>query len=142
MTMTIETLPPQHTHLSGPVCSYWYSTGHRHHEDPGTCIHSSCELIVYGSCVACDVDNGMPLELALAAAAETAWTQEQMARGELAFAPETMPCYECGHADPDQAIPGDLGFPYVDRKVTALGPVTNRADPTQTYRLSCGHLAF
>jgi hypothetical protein len=27
-----------------------------------------------------------------------------------------------------------------DQPIIALGPVVNVADPTQTYRLSCGHL--
>lgn len=39
-------------------------------------------------------------------------------------------CYEC------KPLTG------VEQLCTALGPVTNRADPTQTYRLACGHLAI
>lgn len=38
-------------------------------------------------------------------------------------------CYACS----------DFHEPYVKRQVVEDGPVVNRADPTQTYRLSCGH---
>lgn len=45
--------------------------------------------------------------------------------------PETALCFEC------KAVDG------IERKVLAQGPVTNlRQDPTQTYRLECGHLAI
>ena len=43
---------------------------------------------------------------------------------------EMIECYEC------KPVTGEL------RRCVALGPVTNRADPTQTYRLECGHLAI
>lgn len=42
----------------------------------------------------------------------------------------TMLCYQC------KPITG------VERVCTALGPVTGRADPTQTYKLECGHTAI
>jgi hypothetical protein len=44
---------PGHVCHTGPLCAYWYSTGPRHHEDPGGCIHSSCMEIVHEDCPAC-----------------------------------------------------------------------------------------
>lgn len=44
--------------------------------------------------------------------------------------PEKMPCHHCKPVD------------GVMRKVLGEGPITNRADPTQTHRLECGHLAI
>lgn len=67
------------------------------------------------------------------ARAENAYYERELKRGELAFCPETMQCWECG---------GFNGVTAPEHTVVALGPVTNRADPTATYRLSCGHLAF
>jgi hypothetical protein len=58
---------------------------------------------------------------------------EQEARGDLAGCPETIGCYECGGFD---------GHTAPERTVVALGPVVDRADPTQTYRLACGHTAI
>lgn len=48
-------------------------------------------------------------------------------------------CWDCGRADPEQAKPDEHGFPVVMRKCTALGAVVNKADPTQSYELECGH---
>lgn len=62
-----------------------------------------------------------------------AYTEAQLARGDLAFAPDTMPCYICAVGS---------GANAVDRKVTALGHVVGAADPTQTYVLDCGHVAI
>lgn len=62
-----------------------------------------------------------------------AWLEAEAARGDLAFTPETMPCYACGGFD---------GMTAPERRIVALGPVVNRADPTQTYRLECGHTAI
>lgn len=45
--------------------------------------------------------------------------------------PDTLPCYQC---KPVNGI--------VERRVLGEGPVVDRADPTQTYRLECGHLAI
>jgi len=50
-------------------------------------------------------------------------------RGELAGTPEFMACYECGGFD---------GITAPQRLVIALGPVVG-SDPTETYRLECGH---
>jgi hypothetical protein len=65
--------------------------------------------------------------------AEDAYYEAQAARGELAGVAETAPCYECCGFD---------GVHFVERKIVALGPVINPADPTQTYKLECGHSAF
>lgn len=62
--------------------------------------------------------------------AEEAYYAAEAARGELAGSPHTMPCYACGGYD---------GVTAPEREVVALGLITNRADPTQTYRLACGH---
>jgi hypothetical protein len=65
--------------------------------------------------------------------AELAFHAAEEARGPLAYTPEQMECYECG------------GFNGADgpmKRVVALGKVVNRADPTQTYRLECGHVAI
>jgi hypothetical protein len=43
---------------------------------------------------------------------------------------EMIDCYTC------KPIVGE------PRKCTALGPVVNPADPTQSYQLECGHLAI
>lgn len=43
---------------------------------------------------------------------------------------EMIDCYDC------KPIVGEK------RKCVALGPVTNSADPTQTYKLECGHYAI
>ena len=47
---------------------------------------------------------------------------------------EMLPCYTCR---PQTDVDAD-GHPCVMRQCTGLGPVVNRADPTQTYLLSCG----
>lgn len=67
------------------------------------------------------------------AAAQFAWEEAEAARGPLAGAPDTMPCYECGGFD---------GVTAPEREVVALGPVVNAADPTSTYKLACGHTAM
>lgn len=64
---------------------------------------------------------------------ENAYYAHELERGELAFCPETMPCWECG---------GFNGVTAPERTVVDIGPTVNKADPTATYRLSCGHLAF
>lgn len=43
---------------------------------------------------------------------------------------EMIDCYSC------KPVVG------VKRRCVALGPIVNRADPTQSYRLDCGHLAI
>ncbi len=75
-------------------------------------------------------EDGPPMS-----AEEQAFYAAEMARGELAFAPDELPCYACGGFvfDPAKA-------PM--RRVTGLGGVTRDADPTQVYRLECGHGAI
>jgi hypothetical protein len=51
---------------------------------------------------------------------------------------EMLPCWEC-RPQTDRDADGN---PCVMRECVARGPVTNRADPTQTYKLSCGHLTI
>lgn len=46
---------------------------------------------------------------------------------------EEMECYQC---------PTATFHSPVKRKCVALGPVVNPADPTQSYKLECGHLAI
>jgi hypothetical protein len=56
---------------------------------------------------------------------------------------ELLECYICLRECPDALIEkDDHGFPCVMRECVALGPVVNRADPTQSYKLSCGHYAI
>lgn len=51
-----------------------------------------------------------------------------------------MACYECARENPTSTVTRDAdGWPCVWRECTALGPVVNRADPTQSYELDCGH---
>jgi hypothetical protein len=62
-----------------------------------------------------------------------AWCDEQTKRHEEGRdypIGEMLECYEC------KPVEGLL------RKCVAFGPVVNRADPTQSYRLECGHLAI
>lgn len=68
----------------------------------------------------------------LPSAEEYAFYEREATRGELAGAPDMLHCYECGGftgREEDAPL----------RKVTKLGPVVNRADPTQSYVLECGH---
>lgn len=75
-----------------------------------------------------------------------AWLDAQAARGDLAGCPETMACYDCGRAALAAGQPhatDDLGMPYIEQPVTALGPVAEaHRDPTSTYRLACQHIAI
>lgn len=52
-----------------------------------------------------------------------AFLAAEEARGPLAGAPDQLDCYRCGTV----------------QTVTALGKVADHADPTQSYRLACGH---
>lgn len=60
---------------------------------------------------------------------------------ELAFAPDEMECYDCGRHLPLRICQIDRwGMPYFMRRVVGLGPIAEaHRDPTQTYRLQCGH---
>lgn len=46
---------PSHTCRQGPLCAYWFSSGHP--EDPGACIHGSCMDIVHGFCPRCMIED-------------------------------------------------------------------------------------
>ena len=63
-------------------------------------------------------------------AAEEAFWAAEAARGELAGAPDSLPCHACPET------PAPL------RTVVALGPVGRGPDPWQTYKLACGHTAI
>ena len=70
---------------------------------------------------------GHPAEVCDCDPAYEAFVEAEAARGDLAFAPDALPCYVC-----DRTV-----------TVTALGPVVEaRRDPTQSYRLACGHAAI
>lgn len=75
-------------------------------------------------------------------AAMEAYYEKEAARGELAGTPETLPCYECSR------IAGVVIDPLnesnlIERKVVALGPIAEaHRDPTQTYKLACGHVTI
>jgi len=55
------------------------------------------------------------------------WAAKEIERGELAFAPNQLPCPYCENTM---------------RTVTKLGPVGPTADPTQSYVLECGHVTI
>jgi hypothetical protein len=60
-----------------------------------------------------------------------AYCEAELARGELAGVAETAECYECCGFD---------GIHFEIRKIVALGPVVEaHRDPTQSYKLECGH---
>jgi hypothetical protein len=61
--------------------------------------------------------------------AETTALLQELRRVERAGLPETLGCFECGGFDGTAP----------ERKVVRHGPVVDRADPTQTYVLECGH---
>jgi hypothetical protein len=53
-----------------------------------------------------------------------------------------MECYDCGRQHL-MVMEDAWGFRFVWRRPVGLGPVINqRQDPTQTYRLECGHGAM
>lgn len=61
---------------------------------------------------------------------EDEYYEKETARGELAFAPEVADCFQCDRFG-------------VEKKIVALGPIVDaRRDPTQSYRLECGHLTI
>jgi len=61
---------------------------------------------------------------------------------ELAMLPDEMECYECGHQHLMVMLDA-WGFKFVWRGVTGLGPIAEaHRDPTQMYRLECGHLTM
>ena len=63
---------PAHTCLEGPLCSYWHSPSYTV-EDPGLCVHDSCNNITHVGCVACfteamDAEYARPAEPVIDAA--------------------------------------------------------------------------
>lgn len=73
--------------------------------------------------------------------AEERYAEEQLARGELAGAPDEMPCHQC-HLEAGNK-PDLTEETVVRRQVVGVGPVLEaHRDPTASYRLECGHLAF
>jgi hypothetical protein len=61
---------------------------------------------------------------------------------ELAMLPDFMECYDCGRQHL-MVMTDDFGFKYVLRRPVGLGPIAEaHRDPTQTYRLECGHGAM
>lgn len=61
---------------------------------------------------------------------------------ELAMLPDWMECWECGHEH--LMVQFDrFGMKFVWRRPVGLGPIAEaHRDPTQMYRLECGHLAM
>ena len=77
-------------------------------------------------------------------AAYDRWMQERVDRlgPELAILPDRMECYECGR----QHLMVQLdkwGMKFVWRRPVGLGPIAEaHRDPTQVYKLECGHLTM
>jgi len=69
----------------------------------------------------------------LPAMSEDEWYEYEAGRGELGMTPEQIGCFECGGFD---------GKTEPLRTVVGLGGVVNPSDPTQTYRLVCGHVVI
>ncbi|MEV4806795.1 hypothetical protein AB0K18_42945 [Nonomuraea sp. NPDC049421] len=75
-----------------------------------------------------------PLHLALAyirALTRMEPTPAEREAAERRSYPAMMACYTCAYDGIE-----------VERPVAALGDIVNPADPTQTYRLACGHTTF
>lgn len=75
-----------------------------------------------------------------------AYLEREAERGELAFTPHELPCYACTR----EAIRrGCSGLDVMDdnkclrQEVVSLGRVVEaHRDPTQTYKLACGHITI
>ena len=67
---------------------------------------------------------------------------------ELAMLPDFMECYECARnplmlLTPRRIVRGEFGIKCVMRRPVGLGPIADeRRDPTQTYRVECGHVVM
>lgn len=136
-----DVIDPIHTCSQGPVCEFWSVPRVNNGSvtallDDPTCGHESCYQIMYrsdpGTCEGCYDDWAAaqcPPDTRTQAEidAENAWHDQEQARGELAYSPHEMECYKC------------LPVTGIVRKVMELGPVTRGFDPTQTYKLECGH---
>jgi hypothetical protein len=113
------------------------------------CVHASCNTIeIEGGqpCMTCGWEYNC--EDCQSEEAYNRWLDERVQRlgVELAMLPDRIECYTCGRnplmlLTPSRLDKGDLGFKFVWRRPVGLGPVVEeRRDPTQTYRLECGHL--
>lgn len=61
---------------------------------------------------------------------------------ELAMLPDWMECYDCGR-EHLMVMTSKCGIKYVLRRPVGLGPIVDaHRDPTQMYRLECGHLTM
>lgn len=70
-------------------------------------------------------------------ASEDEWLAYEESRGSMAMQPEHLPCYPC-----TREAGGDVmnEARCVWRPVEKLGPVCEpHRDPTQSYKLACGH---
>jgi hypothetical protein len=93
-------------------------------------IHEWIRIDADGNIVGCDRQEP-PEPQEPADPAYEAYCEAQLARGELAGVAETAECYECCGFD---------GIHFEIRKIVALGPVVEaHRDPTQSYKLECGH---
>ena len=109
------------------------------------CVHESCNTI--------EINNGQPCftcgwayNCADCQAEEeyNKYLDERVQRLglELAVLPDFMECYTCGLQH--LIVMKDIwNMKYVLRRPVGLGPIAEaHRDPTQTYRLECGHLAM
>ncbi len=72
------------------------------------------------------------------------YMEERVARlgAELAMLPDEIECYDCGRQHL-MVMQDAWGFKFVWRRPTGLGPIAEaHRDPTQMYRLECGHLTM
>jgi hypothetical protein len=118
---------------------------------PCTCSCDSCEEARYWDnwrqpCQTCGAEGPCKPDCA-----EDKYNRELAERverlgPELAMLPDLIECYACGRnplmlLTPSRLHVGDLGFKYVLQPPVGLGPIAEaHRDPTQTYRLKCGHL--
>jgi hypothetical protein len=115
--------------------------GPMHHEDPGDDMYGPpCPDCGFErTCEACKAED-----------AYYEYMAERVERlgEELAMLPDFMECYDCGRnplmlLTPSRLVIRDLGFKCVMRRPVGLGPIAEaHRDPTQTYRLECGHGAI
>jgi hypothetical protein len=109
------------------------------------CVHESCntiEIEMGQPCFDCGWQYNCPT--CQGEAAYYACMEERVERlgEELAMLPDFMECYDCGR-EHLMVMEDAWGFRFVWRRPVGLGPVINqRQDPTQTYRLECGHGAM
>jgi hypothetical protein len=130
---TIELRPVQ-----GPLCR----------ENDGmytVCVHESCNTIEINAgqpCMGCGWEYNCPD--CQDEEEYNRYLDERVSRlgPELAMLPDLMPCYECGR-EHLMVMTDSWGFKYVPRRPVGLGPVAEaHRDPTQTYRVECGHITM